>query len=177
VLTHPSSKSIWRRVPPFKATLRATGPALTLLLAAKALLVFMVSAVDGTRSKGRRNGYLDGIVPNIFVVVVLEAITVVPAHIILTRVQASLLSADEKTVVPLDGMLKRDRKGEESEAIGIKEAWRTFGKDAWRRAYVICMQVFVVSMIGGGVVLVTAFLFGIIVLALASGYIHTHHHV
>jgi len=171
VLTYPSSKSLWHRIPPFKATLCATGPALALLLAARA--GFIVVAVYATRSKGRGHGYLGVIAANIYVAV-LEAITEIPARIVLTRVQASLLPADEKTVVLLDEALRRDGKGEVSEAIGIKEAWRTFGSDAWWRFLVIYVQVFVVSVIGGGVVLATAFLFSIVVMVSASDYINTH---
>jgi hypothetical protein len=171
VLTHPSSKFIWQRIPPFMATLRTVGPALILLRAAKALPVSLVMAVYGSKSMDGRKSFLDAIIGNMLVQEVFRAITVVPAHMVLIRVQASLLLADEKTIVPLDEALNGDNKGEGSEVIGIKEAWKTFARDAWRRLYLIYVQVFVISLIGGGVLLALWIIFNFLVMFIAQGYI------
>ncbi|KAH8589263.1 hypothetical protein B0O99DRAFT_637227, partial [Bisporella sp. PMI_857] len=60
-----------------------------------------------------------------------EVITLVPTHMILTRIQVSLLPADEKTIVPVDEALRGGRIGENREPVGMKETWRTFGWSAW----------------------------------------------
>jgi hypothetical protein len=164
VLTYPSDKSLWQRIPPFKATLRATGPVLAVFLAAKALLRFALVSVYGIHEL-RRRGVL---YPPFLGALILagagvEVTALVPAHMVLTRVQASLLPADEKMVVPVDKALKGDGNGREGEAVGMKEAWRTFGWRAWGRLGVLYVQVFVVVLLGGGATLAADFVFTIFI--------------
>ena len=158
VLTYPSAKSFWKRIPPFKATLRATGPALAVFLAAKALLRFALVSVYGI---GKLRGQGD-FAPKFLGALVLagagvEVIALVPAHLVLTRIQASLLPADERTVVSVDKVLRGSGNGRESEAVSMKEAWRTFGWGAWGRLAVLYGQIFVVVVVGGGVFLAADF--------------------
>lgn len=80
-----------------------------------------------------------------------ELIGVLPAHMVLTRIQVSLLPADERTIIPVDEALRG------SEAVGTKEAWRTFGWSAWGRLVLLYGQVFVVVLVGGGAVLAADF--------------------
>lgn len=70
-----------------------------------------------------------------------EDIALMPALMALTRIQASLLLGDEKIIVSIDEALRGNKKSGESEAIGLKEAWRTFGWDAWRRLGMLYGQV------------------------------------
>ncbi len=63
----------------------------------------------------------------------MEVFALVPAHMILTCIQASLLPMDEKAIFPVDDALRGDVNGSKSEAMGMKEAWRTFGWGAWGR--------------------------------------------
>jgi hypothetical protein len=159
VLTYPSTKSLWYRIPPFKATLRATGPALAVFLAAKALLKFALVrtyGIDNLRKPGLFYPPFLGAL--ILAGVGVEVIALVPAHMVLTRIQASLLPADEKTIVPIDRALIGDEDGIENPAVGMKEAWRTFGWSAWGRLGLLYLQVFVVVLVGGGVALGADFL-------------------
>jgi hypothetical protein len=52
ILTYPSTKPLQQRVPPFKATLRVTGPALLVSSAARSLPAFVIESV--TRMAGLR---------------------------------------------------------------------------------------------------------------------------
>lgn len=162
VLTYPSGKSLWQRMPPFKATLRATGPALAVLLAAKALFRFTLVTGDQMdafrRTPEFSTQYLG---PRILAWVGVEVVALMPAHMVLTRIQASLLPADERAVVSIDEALWGDGDGGESEAVGMKEAWQTFGWGAWRRLAVLYMQVFGV-VVGGTVVLAVDFVLYIV---------------
>ena len=128
VLTYPSARSLWQRIPPLEATLRATGPALAVFLTAKALLRFALVSVYRI-DKLRRHGdlYPPFLGALILVGAGVETVAVVPAHIVLTRIQSSLLPADEKTIVLVDKALRGDENGREREAVGMKEAWRTLG--------------------------------------------------
>jgi hypothetical protein len=177
VLTYPSSKSIWERIPPFKTTFCTVGPVFALLLAAKVLLGFIVHGVEGFRIREPGSSFLEAVVARVPMDVVLEFLIVTPVRIVLVRIQASLLPADEKTIIPLDEALRRDGKGEQSGAIGIKDAWRTFGRNTWRRYFVIYLQVLLLVMIGGGVVSVLAFLMTSNIIFTVSEIIRriTHH--
>jgi hypothetical protein len=83
-----------------------------------------------------------------------ELVALVPAHLVLTRVQASMLSVEEQTIVPLDETLQMYEK---HEAVGMIEAWRTVGWRAWGRLTLFYLQVFVVLIAGGGIILAAEF--------------------
>jgi len=164
VLTYPSSaKSFRQRIPPFRATLRTTGPALAVFLATNALQRFVLmsmSKIDGLSKRGDLDPQYLGAL--ILAGALVEAIAVVPAHIVLTRIQTSLLPADEQIVLSIDDALTMDGKGGESNSLGMKDAWRTFGRAVWIRFGMLYGQVFVVVLICGGAVLAAAFVFNIV---------------
>jgi hypothetical protein len=169
VLTYPSEKSLWQRIPPLLPTLRATGPALALSLAGKALLrfaLFSVYGIDGIRRQGDLNPKLIGSL--IIAGAGVELVVLIPAHLLLTRIQAGLLPADERTIVSIDKSLKRGVNGAEDKAVGIREAWTTFGWRSWARLGVLYGEVFFVVTIGGGAVLAADFVFYIFVALMGS---------
>jgi hypothetical protein len=96
------------------------------------------------------------LLPPLAVGLCVEVLVLVPAHMVLTRVQASLLSADEKMIVSMDQALRRDGDGRKCEPVGMRGAWRTFGWRAWGRLEVLYGQVFVVVLVGGGATLAVA---------------------
>jgi hypothetical protein len=158
VLTHPSTKSLWQRIPPFKATFRATGPALTIFLAAKALTRLAVLQVRATKTyKWRGDLEPHFMAVQILAIAVVELVAVVPAHIVLTRVQASLLPVDEKPVAPIDEALRPEEKGDGREAVGIREAWKTFGWRARGRLAILYAQVGALVVFVGGLLLAVDF--------------------
>jgi hypothetical protein len=152
VLTHPSTKSLWQRMPPFKATLRATGGALAVVLAAKALARVVLTKVLGI---DELNPIVNPYQPirggmTWAVGLCITEVILMPANMILTRVQASLLPVDDNLVLPLDEALRDDGKNGESKAVGLKDAWATFGWGAWRRLVILYGQVFVLVLVCGG---------------------------
>jgi hypothetical protein len=151
VLTHPSTKSFRERIPPFTVTLRAVGPALAAFLASKALTRFAVLQLR-TSKTNRFRGDLDPhyIALQVLTAVAVELLAVAPAHLLLTRVQASLLPADERPIAPIDEALRPDGKKDGWEAVGVREALTTFGWRTWLRLALLYAQVgFLVLLVGG----------------------------
>jgi hypothetical protein len=145
-------------------TLRATGPALALFLAGKTLLrfaLFSVYGIDGIRRQGDLHPKLIGSL--VLAGAGVELVALIPAHLVLTRIQAGLLPADERTIVSVDKSLKRDVNGIEDMPVGMREAWTTFGRRSWARLGVLYGEIFFMVTIGGGVVLAADFVFYIFV--------------
>jgi hypothetical protein len=159
VLTHPSTKSFWQRLPPYKATLRATGVALVLLLTTKASIRYILASVFGIDLMDTNINPYQPIRQGIRYAVGSCAtdIMMMPANVVLVRIQASLLPADEQLVVPFDDTLRGDGNNGENEAIGLKRAWNTFGWGAWRNLLVLYGQVSALLLLVGGGLLVADF--------------------
>lgn len=73
---------------------------------------------------------------------------VLPARVVLVRVQASLLPVDEDAVVPFD----RSFEGRVEPAVvggkgyaTISDAWKTFRRASWRRLIVLYIKIFAIS--------------------------------
>ena len=84
-----------------------------------------------------------------------EVAVVAPAHLILTRVQASLLRDEdgETLIMPRARALKNG-------PVGIKEAWRTVSWANWRRFALMYVWIFVlVVFAGSGVLALTLLVF------------------
>lgn len=80
---------------------------------------------------------------------------VVPAHIILVRVQASLLPEDDDTIIPFD----RTFEGRvEPAVVGGRgfatpaDAWATFSRAAWKRLLFLYVKIFTVVAVGATLV-------------------------
>ncbi len=76
---------------------------------------------------------------------VLTVLLWIPASVVLTRVQASLLPDTEETIVPFDrsfgGKIVPEIVGG-SGAIGIIDAWKTFDRSSWIRLLKAYVKVF-----------------------------------
>jgi len=169
ILTYPAKEAIWRRIPPFASTLRATGPALAAFLLAKALqktTLHTVASIKDLTKEGHLAPRFVG--PMVLAAVLTELVVLVPTRLVLTRIQASLLPDGQRTVVAIDDVLKEGGKNGDTGAVGVLEAWRTFTWSAWARLLFLYAQIFVVVVIGGGAVLLTAFFFNIL-LSLIAG--------
>jgi len=86
------------------------------------------------------------------------ALFVVPAEVLLIRVQASLLPADEDTIIPFDrtydGTLEPEIVGKGY--VSMKDALNTFPRASWVRIYVLHAKIFGVVL--GAYALMTAVL-------------------
>ncbi|KAK7752265.1 hypothetical protein SLS62_005800 [Diatrype stigma] len=164
-ISAPSPKPFFRRFPRFATAARATAlPTATMWLAVGiaqelplCLLGWLhVKTWDPTGYDVVQVPYFDGFLTDFLKLLALFAawalptlLLVIPAHAVLTRVQASLLPAGERTVVPFDRTFQGQREpgGEKGERpIGMVQAWRSFSRASWLRLYVLYAKVFFITL-------------------------------
>ncbi|PHH88054.1 hypothetical protein CDD83_8053 [Cordyceps sp. RAO-2017] len=173
VVTPPSPRRFWQRLPPFRRAFDATWRPVTLhwfaCEAARWLPLALAGLSGLTLPELQITGDRQASVhspDNVFVAKTLALalatllaalFLVVPTGVVLVRVQASLLPAGDDAVVPFD----RSFAGRvESALVGgrgfasMADAWHTFGRPAWRRLLVLYAKIFLASV--AGFVLVTA---------------------
>lgn len=162
VVTAPSSKPFYQRLPPFKKAFQACAlPTVLYFIALEVHSWFpkFLARAMGMTSWDFQN---PGVVPEpeasdswkgLVVVIASLAITVfltIPAHCVLTRTQASLVPEEDETIVPFD----RSFQGRLEPAIiggrgyvTIKDAWQTFSRASWIRLVKLYLKIFLASMI------------------------------
>ncbi len=118
ILTSPGSKPFWRRLTPAGKAFKAAALPMFILLVAEAatqriLLIFY------RRTNMRWEGFfpmghtMDKTLLFWLLLAALTFIFVIPAHLLLVRVEASLLPADERTIVPLDPAISATKQERE----------------------------------------------------------------
>jgi hypothetical protein len=139
VISQPSSKYWFRRIPNFSAWKKVARPTLILAAAEQAALfipIYLATAwgldkhsPDSTSG----NMFLETVQKTMIVGLLSLAATllvVIPAKVTLTRVQASLLPEDQETIVPFDrsfgGKVVPEIVGGTG-MISLLDAWKTFG--------------------------------------------------
>jgi hypothetical protein len=180
VITGPSAKSFARRIPSVKKVYVANWfPTFLLWASAHAAVVFpeLLGKAIGLRMPNGpiqvggepMNGSDAGKVICVAALsLLLQAVLVIPAHAALTRVQASLLPADEDTIVPFD----RSFAGRVEPEVVTGKGFATFGaaiktipRSSWIRIYLLRIKVFFVSMavyfVLGAIVLLEFVLLGL----------------
>lgn len=164
VISAPSPERFWRRLPPFKRTFEATWKAVTLYWAAAELTRWIPLLTATLLSIKFNNDFTDnepvqqpdgfgwrvlivGLVAVLFSILVL-----IPAHIVLVRVQASLLPEDTETIIPFD----RSFEGTVEPAVvggkgyvTMRDAWKTFSHSAWRRIVKLYVKIYAISFAFG----------------------------
>ncbi|KAK0627745.1 hypothetical protein B0T14DRAFT_563524 [Immersiella caudata] len=168
VISAPDERRFYRRLPPFKKTFEATCfPILAVWLAnvVNFLIPFLIGKAlgipmptHGHGPDGPRMGPGDIWKPTVvgLVAIVLQLVAVVPANVLLTRVQASLLPPDEDTIVPFD----RSFQGKVEPAIvggkgfvSMRDALATFPKASWIRLYKLYAKILGVTIAAYGLLL------------------------
>jgi hypothetical protein len=140
VISDPNPKPWYRRLAPLRSWKKIAAPAAALAVAEQ-LAVFVPTALarlygfqhlpqTAPGMSGREKGMMAPKAFSIFVLgLVLAFLLVLPADVILTRVQASLLDDAEETIIPFDrtfgGKVEPEIVGG-SGVIGMLEAWKTF---------------------------------------------------
>lgn len=154
VITPQSPLHFWRRLPPFKKTFDATWRAVVMYWAAGEFTRFMPVLVAKLMGLDFNTVNIQGASIGQGVVVFLLAIflsifVLIPAHVVLVRVQASLLPEDQETIIPFD----RSFEGKVEPAVvggtgyvSMKDAWATFSRSAWRRLVKLYVKIYLVSM-------------------------------
>lgn len=165
-ITPRSGLHFWNRLPPFKRTFEAVWKPVTLVWVASevarwAPLLFAylfgieLPEFGGDKElpelpEGQRAAFFTKSLVVFMLSIVCSVFIVIPAHVILVRVQASLLPTDDETVIPFDGSFE----GRIEPAIvggrgyaTISDAWATFSKGAWRRLIFLYVKVTAVSLL------------------------------
>lgn len=167
VITAPSTLRFYQRLPPFKRTFEATcfpifatwiAEALTVgsaALTAKLLGLRLPTDADGA-PKFTGDAAWKGLV--VFLVATFfQLAAVVPAKVLLVRVQASLLGPDEQVILPFDrsfgGKLEPAIVGGKG-FITLRDALTSFPRASWVRLYKLYAKV--VAVVIGAYVLMAA---------------------
>jgi hypothetical protein len=167
IISEPSPLHFWSRLPPFRRTFDATWKAVAIFWFAREVTRFiplLTALILGIKlPKGGFNEPMDMdaigtafIVKSIVVVLVTIATSVfviIPAYVVLVRVQASLLPVEQSTIIPFD----RSFEGKvEPEVVGgkgyatVSDAWTTFSKSSWRRLLTLYVKLFCLSLAAVG---------------------------
>ncbi|KXX83421.1 hypothetical protein MMYC01_200123 [Madurella mycetomatis] len=164
VITAPSAKSFFSRIPSARKTYIATALPIFALWASAHLAVILpallgrligLSVVDLTNPEQTPGGMPSGSDVGKALCVggvslALQALLVIPAFTALTRVQASLLPADEDTIVPFDRSFGGRVEPEVVSGKGfasIGAALRTVTLASWMRIYLQRVKLFAVAMV------------------------------
>ncbi|KAI0802803.1 ubiquitin carrier protein [Xylaria sp. FL0064] len=157
IISTPSPKRFWQRLPPFKRTFKATAvPILLYVLASElasflprglAILLHMNTWKPGqpnTLPQYQKDDAWKGILV-LLAALVVQVFLVIPTQVVLTRVQASFLPEDDDTIVPFD----RSFGGKVEPAIvggkgyvNMIDAWKSFSRASWVRLVKLYVKIF-----------------------------------
>ncbi|KAK1729572.1 uncharacterized protein BDZ83DRAFT_647853 [Colletotrichum acutatum] len=163
VITPSSSDYFWKRLPPFKRTFDATAKPVAAYWLAEQVATWVPIAVgwalgldlpnfqfgkpNSVVSQPQSSDAWKSIVITL-ISIAFQIIIVIPAHVVLVRVQASLIPEEANTIIPFD----RSFKGKvEPRVVGGKgyatmdDAWSGFSRNAWKRLVILYVKIFAVS--------------------------------
>ncbi|KAF3062375.1 hypothetical protein GL218_04180 [Daldinia childiae] len=164
VISAPSSKTFWQRLPPFKKAFQATALPVVMFFFAKELSTFVPKMLAYGMSMNLPDPKQPGVIPEgdkndiwkavlvLLLALVMNIFLVIPTQVILTRVQASLLPDEDDTIVPFD----RSFQGKVEPAIvggkgfvTIKDAWQSFPRASWIRLVKLYVKIFAAGLVLG----------------------------
>ncbi|KAI1095092.1 hypothetical protein F5B19DRAFT_366361 [Rostrohypoxylon terebratum] len=164
VITEPSSRPFWRRLPPPGLVYRAATRAALPYFVIRACEGYIVSAVAfilmGWKKETRTANPLNSVLAFI-AAFALWAFVEVPTNAVLIRVQASLLPEGSRTIVPLHSSMTLHRASGK-EYLATSDAWRSFSKASWVRLYKMYAKIalFLMALWAGiGAIGVSAFFY------------------
>lgn len=155
-----ASKSFWQRLPGFKAAFRATAVPMVvadlavLLCGAAGAAMYAALGVPTTEffeapsasaSARGGTGSLAKVLAVSAVQILIFLFVAIPANVVLFRCQASLLPADEQTIVPFDRTFQLDTVREKGYG-SMVEAWKTFSWAAWKRLVLLYVKVTLITI-------------------------------
>jgi hypothetical protein len=162
VISQPSDRPFWRRLPPLRKTFEATwqptllnwvaqiaSAGIPMVIAAAFGLEFWSPSDPNNVPVYDKHAAWKGSVVAL-VAILLNFLVLVPSQVVLVRVQASLLPPDEDTIVPFD----RSFEGRVEPAVvggkghvTLRDAFATFSRSSWIRLYVLYAKVFAISVV------------------------------
>lgn len=165
IITPPTAKPFWERILPFSTVLRATAAASLIYCVTTELTIFtpwlaaQVLRTPFALGQVQRNlSELWKVLLSIGLFVAIQALACAPALVALTRIQSSLLSEAEGTILPVDrtfGVEKERGKYGETNGLSILEALKSFN-GSWMRLYKLCVKIFFIilgCLVGLGTIL------------------------
>ncbi|KAK2063485.1 ubiquitin carrier protein [Colletotrichum caudatum] len=163
VITPPSSQYFWQRLPSFKRTFNATARPVTAYWLSEQVATWVPIAIGwaigmdlpnmqfgkpSTVSEPHASDAWKSIVVTI-ISIAFQVTIVIPAHVVLVRVQASLLPEEANTIIPFD----RSFRGKvEPRVVGGKgyatmdDAWSGFSRAAWKRLVILYAKIFATTI-------------------------------
>ncbi|KAI7975701.1 hypothetical protein EIK77_004056 [Talaromyces pinophilus] len=170
VISEPSTKSLWSRIPSWRRTFMKIAPAAALRSLAAQIVTFVpLTIAYGTKvleygsEPTARSPYaaLSGGFGLLALFLVLYILIQMPAEVIFIRVAASMLPEDDETIVPFDrsfgGKVTPEIVGGQGK-IGIVDAWKSFSWGSRIRFLTVVGKVFLLQAALG-------LLFGVVLFA------------
>ncbi|KAI1812759.1 ubiquitin carrier protein [Poronia punctata] len=168
----PNPRPFWKRLPPFKRTFEATALPVLLYVLANEVTTFIPLLLAGLLGMNIWDPENPNALPQAdkhdawkgFLVLLCAILThvffVIPAQVVLTRVQASFLPEEEDTIVPFD----RTFGGKVEPAIvsgkgyvNMSDAWKSFSRASWVRLVKLYLKIFAIvvalTMIWAGIII------------------------
>jgi hypothetical protein len=162
ILSKGSDVSFWQRAPTLRRAFEATWRPVVLFWAASEITRWMPLLVAPLFNLDIPSFPLDNETPEPpkphdtwkylaigAASLVANLVLVVPARVILVRVQASLLPPEAVTIIPFD----RTFQGTVAPAlvdgrgyVTVKDAWNTFSRAAWKRLMILYVKIYAFSM-------------------------------
>ncbi|KAL1994484.1 hypothetical protein VTN49DRAFT_1954 [Thermomyces lanuginosus] len=188
IISEPSSKSLWSRIPPWRKTIRRAGPAAAIRSLASQLFLFITltvanasNVIDGIFHSDKLNTgqVVRGSVGTLIVSMILYVLIRLPAEVIFIRVAASMLPEDDEAIVPFDrtfgGKVTPEIVGGQGK-IGIVEAWQSFDRGSRIRflklmAEMVLVQCIVTVMLGVVLAVEASMFFGFLFLPRRPNFI------
>ena len=172
IITKRSELHFWRRLPPFKRTFNATWKPVVLYWAASEVADFMPTLLakligltmpkvefdHPTRVPAADGSDLTKMLVVVIVGVLSAVFIVIPARVVLHRVQASLLPLEAETIIPFDRTFEGRVEAVVVSGLGyatIADAWSTFSKAAWRRLVILYFKI---GLLAVGAVMIIIFI-------------------
>jgi hypothetical protein len=164
VITRKSDLHFWSRLPPFARTFNATWKAVTIHWAATEFcrwVPMVTMMIMGVQSPSLNNSDQVSIDPDMAWALPLSIVlalipfifVVIPAQVVLVRVQASLLPADAETVIAFDrsfGGLVEPVIATGKGYATVSQAWATFSRAAWKRLVILYAKIFAIGIVVSG---------------------------
>ncbi|KAG8168095.1 hypothetical protein KVR01_003784 [Diaporthe batatas] len=160
VISAPSTLRFYQRLPPFGKTFQATAVPIVVYWAATQLTAYLPIALSyllglakwDVRNPTQVPQYGGDIIWKSFVlalvVVAAMVFLVIPAQVMLVRVQASLLPPDESPILAFDrsfaGAVEPPVVGGKG-YVTYSDAWRTFSRQSWIRLYKLIGKIIAVE--------------------------------
>ncbi|KAI0158815.1 ubiquitin carrier protein [Pestalotiopsis sp. NC0098] len=161
VISNPSEKRFYQRLPPFRKAFQACALPTVIYFIALEMQSYIPKVLIGLMGMTTYDPSNPTQVPQpsasdswkgfivFLVTIALTVFVTIPAHVVLTRTQASLLPEEDETIVPFD----RSFQGKLEPAIiggrgyvTIKDAWQTFSRASWIRLVKLYVKIFAATM-------------------------------